>query len=183
MTEKKMLDYFEQLRPAQRQFIFWCINRKKVPEHQIQPGLFPFVTAQQAVEALQDRMDDEMFFGAGGNPTTLDNVDSDKRVCNSRYIRHLISVLSEGVDLKRYRDQSDIIAKKDSTIMHLNAMKVRRLAKRHFATFFTIDSIHIDNSNVSTAVEFVQRSPQTWLITVNAKYLDRITTLLAEQCR
>jgi len=183
MSEKRMVDYFDQLRPTQRQFIFWCINRKKVPECQIQPGLFPFVPAQQAVEALQDRFDDENFYGAGGTNYKLDDKAADEQICHARYIRHLISVLSDGVDLKRYKDQADVIDPRDSTVLQLDAKKIRLLAKRRFATYFSMDSIHLPYCNFSTPVEFLQRTPKSWLITANAKYLDRITTVLAENFR
>src|SRR6185369_8900218 len=97
--EKKVGDYYEQLRPAQRQFILWCLNRKK--DEKLQAGLLPFVTAQKAVIALQDRLDDESYYGSGGASDfdELDDKPVDARICHARYIRHLISVMSAGVDL------------------------------------------------------------------------------------
>lgn len=172
---------FHLLKPVQQEFITFCVQKYTNIEG-FHRGLLPFLKTKIAIRALKYRMDSEAY------PSNI-VADSNGSIDNGRFIRNLLSLISDGEWALLYSNEAAAIPT-SSVTLYLKTDKVLkkfRMQRSNHPTRFTAHSWalypKLADFEYDFKMEFLLVRKNHWQITAPAFYLDRISTGLAETLR
>jgi hypothetical protein len=149
--------YLEKLKPQQQDYIVWCV-REYGNRPDFYRGLLPFLSAQEAANVLNHRLELIKVFSTE-NPEGR----------GVRFVRGIIGVFEDALPHKLYEDEA-------SATIYLSDVKLQSYYKKRYD-----HSFHVMLIGYMAHLE--RQSLNYWKVTTKQFRLEHVLQLLSDICR